>query len=116
MESVRDDIEVPIVDLKWERSKASKMIVKACEEFGFFMVINHGVKQEIISPMEEEARNFFSKPVSEKMRAGPVDHPYGYGSHNIGLNGDVGEVEYLLLHANPLFNSHNSKHISHNFK
>ncbi|XP_057806113.1 LOW QUALITY PROTEIN: gibberellin 2-beta-dioxygenase 2-like [Salvia miltiorrhiza] len=106
-----DHIELPIVDLRRERSEASRMIVKACEEFGFFKVINHGVKQEIISLMEEEASMFFSKPVSEKNRAGPPD-PYGYGSHNIGLNGDVGEVEYLLLQANPLFISHKSKYIS----
>lgn len=113
MEKIRDDIEVPIIDLS-NRSEASKQIIKACEELGFFKVINHGVPQEIISQIEEEARAFFSKPGSEKMRAGPPN-PYGYGCKNIGLKGDVGEVEYLLLHTNSPFLSTHSDHFRYMF-
>ncbi|PIN23258.1 Iron/ascorbate family oxidoreductase [Handroanthus impetiginosus] len=110
-EKIRDDIELPIIDLFSERSEASKLIVKACEQFGFFKVINHGVPQENVSRMEEETRTFFSRPGSEKQLAGPAD-PYGYGCQNIGLHGDMGEVEYLLLQTNPLFISQKSKCIS----
>ncbi|XP_008781172.2 gibberellin 2-beta-dioxygenase 2-like [Phoenix dactylifera] len=98
-----DDIKslaLPIVDLSCHRGLVSELIVKACEEFGFFKVINHGVPAAVISQMETIALDFFSLPAAEKQRAGPPN-PLGYGNKAIGQSGDSGEVEYLLLHANP---------------
>lgn len=80
------EIELPIIDLTIERSKVSNLIVKACEEFGFFKVINHGVPEFVINRMEAESWGFFEKPGSEKQRAGPAN-PYGYGSKTIGFKG-----------------------------
>ncbi|KAE8702309.1 Gibberellin 2-beta-dioxygenase 1 [Hibiscus syriacus] len=88
---------IPIVDLSKPDSK--HQIIKACEEFGFFKVINHGVPMEFISKLESEATNFFSLPLCEKEKAGQPK-PYGYGNKMIGPNGDVGWVEYLLLMTN----------------
>ncbi|XP_009784473.1 gibberellin 2-beta-dioxygenase 2-like [Nicotiana tabacum] len=109
-EKIRD-IELPIIDLSLERSEVLKHIVKASEEFGFFKVINHKVPEFIIKRMEDESYSFFSKTSLQKQCAGPAN-PYGYGCKNIGFNGDNGEVEYLLLHANPLSISQTSKTIS----
>ncbi|EHA8590613.1 putative Gibberellin 2-beta-dioxygenase 2 [Cocos nucifera] len=89
-----------MVDLSGHRGLTSELIVKACEEFGFFQVINHGVPAAVISQMETIAFDFFSLPAVEKQQAGPPN-PLGYGSKAIGQKGDFGEVEYLLLHANP---------------
>ncbi|KAI8552320.1 hypothetical protein RHMOL_Rhmol06G0257600 [Rhododendron molle] len=91
---------IPLIDLSKPDSK--NLLVKACEEFGFFKVINHGVPTEFISSLESEAVKFFSMPLSEKEKAGPPE-AFGYGNKCIGPNGDVGWVEYLLLRANPGF-------------
>lgn len=92
-------IDLPRVDLTAERSTAAKLIVKACEEYGFFNVVNHGIPHDIITKMEEAGFDFFAKPLQEKKEAAFGDYPFGYGSKNIGFNGDKGEVEYLLLKA-----------------
>ncbi|OVA16723.1 Isopenicillin N synthase [Macleaya cordata] len=105
------NIGVPIIDLSRKRSQVSDLIVKACEEYGFFKVINHGVSKDIITRMEKEGLDFFAKSSLEKQKAGPPN-PLGYGIKNIGFNGDIGEVEYLLLHTNPLSISQRSKSIS----
>nr|ALS88210.1 gibberellin 2-oxidase 1 [Artocarpus altilis] len=89
---------IPVVDLS--NPDAGSLIVKACEEFGFFKVVNHGVPMEFMTSLESQAINFFNLPQSEKDRAGPPD-PFGYGSKRIGPNGDVGWIEYLLLNTNP---------------
>lgn len=92
---------IPVIDLSKPGSK--NLLVKACEEFGFFKVINHGVPVEFINKLELEAIKFFSLPLSEKEKAGPPD-PFGYGNKRIGPNGDIGWVEYLLLTTKQDFN------------
>ncbi|KAK4342168.1 hypothetical protein RND71_037984 [Anisodus tanguticus] len=94
---------VPLIDLSKHDSK--NLIVKACEEFGFFKVINHNVPMEFISKLESEAIKFFSSSLSEKLKTGPAD-PFGYGNKQIGPNGDIGWVEYILLSTNTEFNYH----------
>lgn len=93
-----EKIDIPIIDLSVKkRHMLIDEMVKACEEFGFFKVINHGVSMEVVQKMEDACLSFFSLPSCEKEKE---KEEFGYGIRNIGCNGDIGEVEYLLLHAN----------------
>ncbi|KAG7631566.1 Oxoglutarate/iron-dependent dioxygenase [Arabidopsis suecica] len=85
--------------------KLVKMIDKNMRnKLSTIRLVNHGVDPDVISRLEQESINFFAKPVLEKKSVGSVvNRPFGYGLKNIGLKGDIGEVEYLLLHTNPLF-------------
>ncbi|KAK8514141.1 hypothetical protein V6N13_063044 [Hibiscus sabdariffa] len=89
---------IPVIDLKDQEAKT--LIVKACEEYGFFKLVNHGVPIELMTRLEAEALSFFNLPQSEKDKAGPPT-PFGYGNKRIGPNGDIGWIEYLLLNTNP---------------
>jgi len=86
---------VPVVDLS--SPGAARAIVDACERFGFFKVVNHGVAGDTMERAETEAVKFFAQAQADKDRAGPAYPPFGYGSKRIGLNGDMGWLEYLLL-------------------
>ncbi|XP_072976075.1 gibberellin 2-beta-dioxygenase 2-like [Typha angustifolia] len=92
-------VAIPVVDLLEERTLVKDLIVRSCEELGFFKVINHGVPLDVPARMEATSMEFFSLPSSEKNLAGPAN-PLGYGSKSIGLRGDTGDVEYLLLPTN----------------
>ncbi|CDY52444.1 BnaA07g39210D [Brassica napus] len=87
---------IPVIDISDPESKQA--LVKACEDFGFFKVINHGVPSELVSVLEHEAVKFFSLPTSYKNQV--TGYPFGYGNGKIGRNGDVGWVEYLLMNVN----------------
>ncbi|KAM7260696.1 hypothetical protein ACFE04_011369 [Oxalis oulophora] len=97
---------IPEIDLSKPESKY--LIVKACEEFGFFKVISHGIPMELISKLESEANDFFSLSLFDKQKAaGGLPTPFGYGNKNIGQCGDSGWVEYLLLTTKLDSDSHN---------
>ncbi|MBA0568782.1 hypothetical protein Golob_006251 [Gossypium lobatum] len=98
---------IPVIDLRDPEAKT--LMVKACEEYGFFKLINHGVPMEFMTRLEAEALSFFNLPQSDKDKA----TPFGYGSNKIGPNGDVGWIEYLLVNTNPQLTS--LKTLSENF-
>ncbi|KAJ4714225.1 flavanone 3-hydroxylase [Melia azedarach] len=66
--------EIPVISLsgidevEGKRAEICKKIVEACEDWGIFQVIDHGVDAELISKMTRLAKEFFALPPEEKLR------------------------------------------------
>nr|AGT79807.1 flavanone 3-hydroxylase [Emblica officinalis] len=64
--------DIPIVSLEGlvggKRAEICKKIVDACEDWGVFQVVDHGVDPELVTDMTRLAREFFSLPPEEKLR------------------------------------------------
>ncbi|CAL1397226.1 unnamed protein product [Linum trigynum] len=84
-----DSYDVPIIDLsklmKVDEDEGSwraeiLKLKRACQDWGFFQVVNHGIDLSLVEGIEEVAKEFFMLPLEEKQRypmvAGTVQ---GYG-------------------------------------
>lgn len=66
--------EIPIIslsgieDIDGKRPEICKKIVEACEDWGVFQVIDHGIDSKLISEMTRLAREFFALSPEEKLR------------------------------------------------
>lgn len=86
---------VPIIDIgalkdgsHAERMEVAKQLSKACEEIGFFVVVNHGVPKDVIDNAWNRTLDFFDLPLDEKMALKTQDEakdPYGYSQ----LGGEI---------------------------
>ncbi|GFY93965.1 flavanone 3-hydroxylase [Actinidia rufa] len=64
--------EIPVISLRGiddgRRAEICKEIVEACEDWGIFQVVDHGVEAGLVSDMTRLAREFFALPSEEKLR------------------------------------------------
>ncbi|XP_047060652.1 2-oxoglutarate-dependent dioxygenase 19-like [Lolium rigidum] len=102
---------IPVVDLNIlangdadQRKEEIQHLGRACADWGFFMVINHGVPESLQGATMDACKELFSLPTEEKaeyMEAGPMD-PIRVGT---GFNSAVDGVRYwrnyLKMFAHP---------------
>lgn len=79
---------VPIIDISALNGSdtdaiqaVSQEIGRACEEIGFFIVVNHGIASDIVQQAWDQALEFFDLPLEEKKKHITDDeakYPYGY--------------------------------------
>ncbi|KAF6138800.1 hypothetical protein GIB67_025962 [Kingdonia uniflora] len=66
--------EIPVISLagidetEGRRGEICKKIVEACEGWGVFQVVDHGVDTSLITEMARLAREFFALPPEEKLK------------------------------------------------
>ncbi|KAF7025155.1 hypothetical protein CFC21_037383 [Triticum aestivum] len=61
---------VPVIDLgrllAGGRDEEAARLRSACEDWGFFQVVNHGIPEEILEEMKRNVMEFFALPLAEK--------------------------------------------------
>ncbi|KAL2907077.1 Naringenin 2-oxoglutarate 3-dioxygenase [Bienertia sinuspersici] len=66
--------DIPVISLSGidssgdEKVEICRKIVEACEEWGIFQVVDHGIEAELVSEMTNLARQFFALPPDDKLR------------------------------------------------
>ncbi|KAK1607396.1 hypothetical protein QYE76_031069 [Lolium multiflorum] len=102
---------IPVVDFDVlingdsdQRLAAILHLGRACTQWGFFMVINHGIPESLQGATMDACRELFSLPTEEKseyMEAGPMD-PVRVGTgFNSTVDGAKYWREYLKMFAHP---------------
>ncbi|KAK1412614.1 hypothetical protein QVD17_34003 [Tagetes erecta] len=64
---------IPIIDLSKSQTQTVQQIGHACQEFGFFQVINHGVSEALIDDTMKVVQDFFNLPDDEKEKLFSID-------------------------------------------
>mmetsp|Transcript_8991 Transcript_8991/g.25172 ORF Transcript_8991/g.25172 Transcript_8991/m.25172 type:complete len:354 (+) Transcript_8991:118-1179(+) len=68
--------EIPIIDISpfvngrnpLTKARVAHEVGKACMQYGFFYISNHGVARELRDSIVRVSRDFFARPLDEKMR------------------------------------------------
>ncbi|XP_010939711.3 2-oxoglutarate-dependent dioxygenase 19 [Elaeis guineensis] len=107
--------EIPTVDFSLltegtpeQRAQVVRHLGKACEEWGFFMVVNHGIPESLREAMLDSMMEFFDQTEEEKGEYARkhVMNPIRYGT---SFNSTVEDVwywrDYLRVFVHPVFYS-----------
>ncbi len=109
---------VPVIDIAAitknasgeEAQRAVHQIAKACREWGFFQVVNHGVSDALIEKVWQQARTFFERPSSVKTAILRTrENPWGYYNNELTKNQrDKKEVfDFTTDGTDPIYKAEN---------
>ncbi|KAI5076584.1 hypothetical protein GOP47_0008649, partial [Adiantum capillus-veneris] len=102
-------IHIPLIDLSRfsdadGRSDVLKQIHRACCDWGFFQVLNHGVSLDVLHSFRTRLHEFFAMPTSAKRELGLVigDTGQGYGAGFVDPKSGTTEwKDFLIFYTNP---------------
>ena len=84
---------VPIIDLT--SHGVARRIDEACRDIGFFAVVGHGIRSDVVKGAWASATAFFDLPTEEKLvvRTDGPAYPYGYFPMHQESLGDEGAMD-----------------------
>lgn len=117
-----DEFDLPVIDLAalhWKSKAESdqqlmgseelKKLRDACQDFGFFHVINHGINPTVIRTVDSIARDMFALPTDIKERAILPTFFTGYIPQEIGPMGKESVPESMLFRNDHIVDQVSSK-------
>ena len=72
-----DQYYIPVIDVLDFPAQAEKLIA-ACEEWGCFRIINHGIPEALMAEMNSVPQSFFDRPLEIKQRNANAIADRGY--------------------------------------
>ena len=69
---------IPLIDLSLGRQEVADALAATLEHVGFFIVVNHGVPQDLIRRVFDEAERFHAQPPAAKHAVLMNEHNNGY--------------------------------------
>ncbi|XP_073300620.1 oxoglutarate-dependent flavonoid 7-O-demethylase 1-like isoform X2 [Primulina huaijiensis] len=116
-------MEVPVIDMHKLDGDSMVELGKlhdACQEWGFFQLINHGVRSGVVKNMKMEVQNFFGMPIEEKKKfyqeEGDVE---GYGQAFVVSEDqklDWADMFYIVTSPTYLRKNHLIPKLPHTFR
>ncbi|GMI96435.1 JASMONATE-INDUCED OXYGENASE4, Jasmonic Acid Oxidase 4 [Hibiscus trionum] len=115
---IDEHVDIPVIDLRnlFGKDRALhdetlRRIASACEDWGFFQVVNHGVSHELMKRTRDAWREFFDSPLESKQLYANSPSTYeGYGSR---LGVEKGAIldwcDYFFLNFLPVVLRNESK-------
>ncbi|XP_042061572.1 2-oxoglutarate-dependent dioxygenase 19-like [Salvia splendens] len=106
---------LPIIDFSalvagdpHQRSKAVHDLATACRDWGFFILVNHGVPESLMESMFKAVKEFFNLADSEKKQyeAKSASDPIKCGNFNVANTSNQSFTlwrDYLKLYVHPTF-------------
>jgi len=86
---VSSEFAIPVIDMKKvillhgqhdQRQQEMERLSNACQNWGFFQIVNHGIPHSLIDEIKAVAKDFFNLPLEEKHKYAPrAGASQGYG-------------------------------------
>ncbi|KAI3806067.1 hypothetical protein L1987_21959 [Smallanthus sonchifolius] len=86
--------EIPVINLQNDQLEIVQQILKACQEYGLFQVINHGVSDKTMEDMMALYDEFFNLPVEDKLGVYSEKPRKGCTLYTSGLEYPKEDVHY----------------------
>ncbi|ONK71975.1 uncharacterized protein A4U43_C04F14360 [Asparagus officinalis] len=113
LENIVEDVEIPVIDFSLltegtpdQRYLVVQELAKACEDWGFFVLVNHGVPDKLRNALMDTFKGFFNLPPEDKQDSADTHamNPIRYGtSFNAKVDDNKYWREYLKVMTHPEF-------------